>query len=80
MGQLVQEGKTTRGIKEKRGRCGGKFMLRIFERYSNETTCKMVATSREKDRERGRRLKGEEVEHRGTIREARRSPVALNRK
>ena len=55
-------------------------MLRIFERYSNETTCKMVATSREKDRERGRRLKGEEVEHRGTIREARRSPVAFNRK
>lgn len=58
-----------------------KFMLHIFERYSNETTCKMAATSREKDRkkrerereEKGRRLKREEVEHRGAIREARRT-------
>lgn len=58
-----------------------KFMLHIFERYSNETTCKMAATSREKDRkkrerervEKGRCLKREEVEHRGAIREARRT-------
>lgn len=39
-------------------------MLRIFERYSNETTCKTVATSRErgsKKREREREGKWEDV-------------------
>lgn len=43
-----------------------KFMLHIFERYSNETTCKMAATSREKDRKKRKGGEGKTFEKRGS--------------